>query len=239
MDERRLGFIAGEHAGDLVHARFARNLGKLRFGHIGVVLAHHVVALPHHGDLRQVGHDDDLMRTSKVSQHRCKRAGHGTAHAGIDLIEDEGIHTVGLPQNDFAGKHDARELAARGDAPKRSRRQADTAAVQKLARRRSSLVPALTRQRPRLPNELSVSHLQTRHLFASLAAKAGGGLITALGKHLSRFGERRLCNIDRLLRALDPRLTIAYDGKQLARILAAGKDVFHAGAELSEQSLKR
>ena len=168
-----------------------------------------------------------------------ERAGHGTAHAGIDLIEDEGIHTVGLPQNDFAGKHDARELAARGDAPKRSRRQAGTAAVQKLARRRSSLVPTLTRQRPRLPNELSVSHLQTRHLFASLAAKARRCLITALGKHLGRFGERRLCNIDRLLRALDPRLTIAYDGKQLARILAAGKDVFHARAELSEQSLKR
>ena len=82
-------------------------------------------------------------------------------------------------------------------------------------------------------------HLQTRHLFASLAAKARRCLITALGKHLGRFSERRLCNIDRLLRALDPRLTITYDGKQLARILAAGKDVFHAGAELSEQSLKR
>ena len=93
MLERDLTRVAGEHAGDLCHALVTVDPAKARLG-LAVdagALGDEVVTLAHHGDLRQVRHDDDLVRLREVRKHGGKRTGGRTAHASINLVEDEGV----------------------------------------------------------------------------------------------------------------------------------------------------
>ena len=104
----------------------------MRLGNIAWLLADNIMLVGHDGDLRQVGYDNHLMRSGKIGQHTSKSTSRGAADTGIDLVKYQCVDAVSITQDHLARQHDAAELAARGNAAQGTRRQADTAAIQKL-----------------------------------------------------------------------------------------------------------
>ena len=108
MGEGLLSGVTGEEAGDLCDAVGPLNANQARLGDIGlVVAAHHVVDGALHRHLCKVRDHDHLMCAGKIGEHLRKRSGRGTAYAGIDLIENEGVDRVGFSKDHFGRKHDA------------------------------------------------------------------------------------------------------------------------------------
>ena len=135
VGERRLARVAREHACDLRHARLSRDLVDLGLGRLARGerhLMHQVVTVCHDGDLSQVRDNNDLVRAAKVAQHLRECHGRGPAHTGIHLVKDERVTTVCISQRHLAGKHHAAYLAARCDAPERSRGEAGSRPVEEL-----------------------------------------------------------------------------------------------------------
>ena len=71
----------------------------------------------HHGE---VGDANDLTAPSQPAEALSNRLCHGSADPGIYFIEDQQINAVERIQRHLEGEHDARELAARGDALERA-----------------------------------------------------------------------------------------------------------------------
>ena len=94
------------------------------------------VPLPGGRDLRQVGHDEDLLAAREGPELPSHRLGRRARDAGVHLVEDEGPHRTAAPRPAAAepdlflrqrrreGELDARELAPRGDLRERPRRLA-------------------------------------------------------------------------------------------------------------------
>ncbi len=152
---------------------------KARLGDVGrIVAAHHVVDGALHGHLGQMRDHDHLMGARQVCEHLREGTGRGAADAGVDLVEHERINGVRLTEDHLGSEHDARELAAAGDAAQRTRRHAGTgtrrhagtAAVEQLTSGWTLGSPALARERLAVPHELGAAQLATRPLLAHLAA---------------------------------------------------------------------
>ena len=84
------------------------------------------------GDLRQVGHDDDLVAAGEPGEPPTDLDGGAAADAGVDLVEDHDRHRVGAGEDDLDGEHHARELAAGGALLQRPRRRAGVRHEQQL-----------------------------------------------------------------------------------------------------------
>ncbi len=79
-------------------------------------LAHDQVPVSVCRDLRQVGDDDDLGVLGQRGQPGPDVEGRGTAHPGVDLVEDEGghVHRPAGAGHDLEGEHDAGQLTTGG-----------------------------------------------------------------------------------------------------------------------------
>ena len=91
------------------------------------------------GQLRQVGHAQhlviaacDAISDGQAPQLLADHAAHPPADAGVNLVKDEGRRAVGLGQHRLEGQHQARGLAAGGDAHQRLERLADVGRDQEL-----------------------------------------------------------------------------------------------------------
>ena len=129
MGQACLRLIAAQHAGDLGGARFAGYLVQMRLGNIARFLADNIMLVSHDGDLRQVGYDNHLMRSSEICQHTRERTRRRATDTSIDLVKHQCISTVRVTEDNLASQHDAAELAARRNSTQGARRQAGTAAV--------------------------------------------------------------------------------------------------------------
>ena len=130
----------------------------MRLGNIARLLADNIMLVGHDGDLRQVGYDNHLMRGGKIGQHTSKSTSRGTTDTGIDLVKYQCVDAVSITQDHLARQHNATELAARGNAAQRARRQSGTAAIQKLVARRARGCPLSAREIAGLPDQLSAAH---------------------------------------------------------------------------------
>ena len=76
-------------------------------------LHHRVVLVGERGDLRQMGDDDDLDRSSQPSQPAADLDRGLAADARVDLVEDHRRHRLDVGQAHLDGQHHPRELATR------------------------------------------------------------------------------------------------------------------------------
>ena len=74
-------------------------------------------------DLRRMGYDENLQAGAEALQPLADRRGDGAADAAVDLVEDQGRHRGGAGEHQLQGQHEARQLAARGDARERAERR--------------------------------------------------------------------------------------------------------------------
>ena len=127
MVERALVIVTREHAGDLRHARLARDGldAGVRQCVCKGLLAHHVMLVGKGRDLGQMRDDDDLGTLGKRGETPGDRVARGTADTGIDLVEDNGGTTAIMPGRSvvhaFEREQDARKLATARDTAQRSR----------------------------------------------------------------------------------------------------------------------
>ncbi len=113
MLEGRLGDRPREHARDLAGALLPLHLLDVReHGAVARLLAGHVMRGRLCGHLREMGDDDDLVGFGELAQHVGQRKRRTSAHAGIDLVEDERRNVVALAHDGMERQHDARQLAA-------------------------------------------------------------------------------------------------------------------------------
>ena len=210
----------------------------MRLRNIAQFLADNIMLVGHDGDLRQVGYDNHLMRSGEICQHARECTRRGAADTGIDLVKHQRIDTVRITQDHLARQHNAAELAARRNAAQGSRRQAGTAAIQKLVARRTRRRPLGARKITRLPNELGGAHLQARHLAADLVAEARGRRIASTLKCLGSSEQLALGAPECLTRLFDLFIAIIDQGQQLLRAIAHGKNIVHGGTPLTQQALE-
>ena len=76
------------------------------------------------GDLRRMCYDENLQARAQALQPVADRCRNGAADAAVDLVEDQGRDRGGAGENQLQGQHEARQLAARGDAGERAERRA-------------------------------------------------------------------------------------------------------------------
>ncbi len=74
--------------------------------------------------LRRMGHDQNLQAGAETLQPLADRRGDRAADAAVDLVEDQRRHRRGAGQHQLQRQHEARQLAARGDARERPERRA-------------------------------------------------------------------------------------------------------------------
>ena len=123
MIDRNLLGVSRKHARDFTDAVSSRNRsdggnGNFRIG----ILGDKIVARCCNGNLRGMRDYNHLVRARKIGKNRRKGASGCTAHASIDFIKNHRRNTVGLAEDNAAGKHDTRKLASRSDATQRTRR---------------------------------------------------------------------------------------------------------------------
>lgn len=125
MQGRGGGRIGGEHDGYLVDTLLAVELTDAgdgaaffeAFGHLEML-----VGLG--GNLRKVRDGYDLHVACHLAHDASHSHGDIARDAAVDLIEDDGGQQVALGDDRLDGKHETRELAARGDVGNRTERAA-------------------------------------------------------------------------------------------------------------------
>ena len=119
LDARRRELTA-EQAGELVdtffsiEARYHSEGARLRY-----TLGYLEMRGSAGGDLRQVTYAKNLMvarKRAKLFSHCLRRQ---AADAGVDFVEHERRHRIGVSQNGFEREHDARHFIAGGDGLQR------------------------------------------------------------------------------------------------------------------------
>ena len=67
------------------------------------------------GDLRRMGHGQDLQTAREAGQTLTNGIGNGAADTGVDLVENQGRRRGLGRQCHFESQHEARQLTSRGD----------------------------------------------------------------------------------------------------------------------------
>ena len=176
---RHLGLALG--AGELAHARRGD-------GPVGALDDAQVVRRER-GDLREVGHDDDLRTLREAGEPAADLDGGGAADAGVDLVEDEGRHRIGAGDDHLDREHDPRELAAR-----RARRDRTRLGARVRPQEDRDLVAAVRDElggRLDRDGELCVGHRERRELGRHRSREARCGVGAQLGERGPRVDRRR------------------------------------------------
>ena len=74
------------------------------------------------GNLRQMGHADDLTAAGNIEHLLADHLRHASGHAGIDLIEHHSVDAAGIHADGFERQHNSRQFAARGNLCQRHQR---------------------------------------------------------------------------------------------------------------------
>src|ERR1019366_5168885 len=115
---------AGDHSGYFVGAGAVVEDADLGFGAaVGLALFYDKVLIGEGGDLREMGHAEDLLAAAEGFELLADGFGGAASDADVDFVEDEGaggwILLVGfggiLFDGDFEGQHYAGHFAAGGD----------------------------------------------------------------------------------------------------------------------------
>ena len=192
-----------------------------------------------HGHLREVRHDDHLVRAREVGQHVGQGDGGRAAHAGVHLVEHERVHLVNLAEHHLHRQHDAADLAARRDARKRARPHPGSGAKQELHRLRPRLRPLAALERRKVAHELRAAHFQAAHLRAHGFGEARRGLGARFSQHGRRLRKRLLGLIELLPRRALALGGVVHERHELGRLRTAFEHVGHARAVRAHKPLQR
>ena len=194
--------------------------------------------LGHDGHLGQVRDHDDLVAPCEVCQHARQGHGRGAADAGIHLVKDQRVAAVGLAQDHLAGKHDAADLAAGGNAAQRPRREPGAGAVEKLHVAGPAAAPLGAREPLLGDHELGRAHLEAPHLLAHPPGKLGGRLGSGLVQRVRAPGEKGLGPLHLPAGTTLGLAAVAGGLHDLPGLPAPREDVLHARPEGTQQPLQ-
>ena len=205
------------------------------------VLAHDELRVGERRDLRQVRDDDDLVAARELGEPAADRGGGRAADTGVDLVEHERLDGVRLAENALEREHDARELAARGDARERPRGLRRRGCVEELdalrSRRRSttsngSTVNETSKRAPLIARSATAARQRLDELRCGRLAygceRVGSGAQPCSAPQPTASSAARIASCARVVR-----------GKRRQRLVARGEHVLEARPVLLRQTRQR
>ena len=146
------------------------------------------------GDLRQVGHAQDLPGLAEFAQLAADDGRDGTADARIHLVEHHGRHAVQAERGHFDGQRNARQFAAGGHLAQRARRLAGVGGDEEFGAFAAQRVGAGFRLGFQFDLETPAAHAE----FADQRADRGGERMGRLSARCAQLFRRGLPAVARV-----------------------------------------